>query len=67
MEFWKGGVVIWVCTEEEQVEGEAQGDEEVLKKFLKDVDNGPRHAHVVKLEKEERDVIEGEEGFIVTR
>ena len=48
-----------------QVEGEAQGEEATLKKFLKDVDNGPRHAHVVRLDKEDREVVDGEEGFVV--
>jgi hypothetical protein len=32
---------------------------------LKDVDNGPRHAKVVRLDKEERDLLEGEAGFEV--
>ncbi|KAL2870766.1 mitochondrial alternative oxidase [Aspergillus lucknowensis] len=34
-----------------RVEGEAQGAEEQLQKFLKDINKGPRLAHVVKLEK----------------
>lgn len=50
-----------------QVEGEAQGDEESLKKFLKDVDEGPRSAKVVKLDQEERDLIEDEKDFLVRR
>jgi acylphosphatase len=33
--------------------------------MLKDLDNGPRHAHVVKLEKKEVDVVDGENGFDV--
>ncbi|KAG8165237.1 hypothetical protein KVR01_005512 [Diaporthe batatas] len=47
------------------VEGEAQGNEDVLQTFLKDVDSGPAGAKVVKLEKEDRDVVEGETGFEV--
>jgi len=50
-----------------QVEGEAQGDEASLKEFLKDVDKGPRHSHVVRLDKEDRDVIDGETDFLVRR
>ena len=50
-----------------QVEGEAQGDEEAIAAFLKDVDKGPRHAHVVKLDKEDRDAVEGETAFEVRR
>ncbi|KAK5655017.1 hypothetical protein OQA88_6776 [Cercophora sp. LCS_1] len=62
------GLTGWVRnTPNNKVEGEAQGDVEVLKSFLKDVDDGPRHAHVVKLEKEEREVVDGEEGFVVRR
>jgi acylphosphatase len=48
-----------------QVEGEAQGEEDVLQNFLKDIDQGPRHAHVVKLEKSEIEVQEGETAFEV--
>jgi acylphosphatase len=36
-----------------------------VQKLLKDLDNGPRHAHVVKLEKQEIDVVEGEQEFEV--
>lgn len=50
-----------------KVEGEAQGDEEALKKLLKDLNDGPSHAHVVKLEKSEIDVVEGEKDFEVKR
>jgi hypothetical protein len=46
-----------------QVEGEAQGSEDGIQALLKDLDRGPTHAHVVKLEKQEIDVVEGEEGF----
>ena len=43
--------------------GEAQGDADSIKKLLKDLNDGPRHAHVVKLEKQEIDTVEGEGGF----
>lgn len=46
-----------------QVEGEAQGDDDAVDKFLKDVDDGPRHAKVVQLTKEERDVVDEERNF----
>lgn len=46
-----------------QVRGEAQGADEDLEKFLKDVDNGPRMAQVVKLEKSEVEVKDGEGSF----
>ncbi|MCJ1376793.1 hypothetical protein MMC20_008038 [Loxospora ochrophaea] len=49
--------------EKSRVEGEAQGDEESIKKLLKDLNNGPSLAHVVKLEKSDMDVKEGESGF----
>ncbi|GKT40102.1 uncharacterized protein ColSpa_00283 [Colletotrichum spaethianum] len=49
------------------VEGEAQGDEDALKKLLKDIDEGPRSAKVVKLDQEERDLIEDEKDFLVRR
>ncbi|GCB20512.1 hypothetical protein AAWM_03397 [Aspergillus awamori] len=45
------------------VEGEAQGTEDSLQKFLKDINNGPRHAHVVKLEKKEIAPKDGEVEF----
>jgi acylphosphatase len=48
-----------------QVEGEAQGEEDNIQKLLKDLDKGPTHSHVVKLEKSEIDVQEGESGFEV--
>ena len=48
-----------------QVEGEAQGDHKAIQSFLKDVDKGPRHSHVVRLDHEERDPVEGEAEFQV--
>jgi len=48
-----------------KVEGEAQGEESSILKLLSDLDKGPSHAHVVKVEKSEVDVQEGEGGFEV--
>jgi acylphosphatase len=48
-----------------QVEGEAQGEEASLQKLLKDLDKGPTHAHVVKLEKKEIELVDGESSFEV--
>ncbi|KAH6898474.1 Acylphosphatase-like domain-containing protein [Thelonectria olida] len=60
------GVTGWCRnTHDKKVEGEAQGSEEILSQFLKDVDYGPRHARVVQLDKEDRDVVEGEDIFEV--
>lgn len=36
-----------------------------MSKLLKDIDKGPTHAKVVKLEKEDKDLVDGEEGFEV--
>ncbi|KAI1828530.1 acylphosphatase [Xylaria intraflava] len=54
-------------TDSEQVEGEAQGTSNAIKQFLVAIDQGPRHAHVVRLDKEPRDVIDGEVQFVVRR
>nr|XP_036583495.1 acylphosphatase [Colletotrichum truncatum]KAF6792538.1 acylphosphatase [Colletotrichum truncatum] len=54
-------------TDSNKVEGEAQGEEDALKKFLKDVDEGPRSAKVVKLDHEDRDLVDGEQDFLVRR
>ncbi|KAL3427198.1 acylphosphatase [Phlyctema vagabunda] len=60
------GVTGWVRnTPNSKVEGEAQGDKEALQKLLKDLDDGPRAAHVVKLEKGEKELVDGEKGFEV--
>ncbi|KAK6213983.1 acylphosphatase [Colletotrichum tabaci] len=50
-----------------RVEGEAQGDEDALNKLLKDIDQGPRSAKVVKLDQEERDLVKDEKDFLVRR
>ncbi|KAI0974485.1 acylphosphatase [Xylaria arbuscula] len=49
------------------VEGEAQGSPDAIKEFLKAVDQGPRHAQVVKLDKESRELIQGETQFEIRR
>jgi acylphosphatase len=49
------------------VEGEAQGSADAIKQFLKAIDQGPRLARVVKLDKEHREVIDGELQFEVRR
>ena len=48
-----------------QVEGEVQGDDDSVQKLLKDIDNGPTHAHVVRVDKSDMDVVDGENGFEV--
>jgi acylphosphatase len=48
-----------------QVEGEVQGEENLVQKILKDVNNGPRHAKVVKMDKSEIDLQDGEQDFVV--
>lgn len=48
-----------------QVEGEAQGNDEGIQKLLKDLNDGPSAAHVVKLEKSELGTKEGESSFEV--
>lgn len=50
-----------------QVEGEAQAEDGVLQKFMKDVESGPSHSTVDKVEKQEIDVVDGETGFEVRR
>ncbi|KAG5302696.1 hypothetical protein I7I50_02919 [Histoplasma capsulatum G186AR] len=58
----------WVRnTPDGKVEGEAQGDEAALSKLLEDLSQGPELARVVKLEKSEIDLKDGEESFVVTR
>ncbi|KAK4226908.1 Acylphosphatase-like domain-containing protein [Podospora fimiseda] len=58
----------WVRnTENNKVEGEAQGEDAAILQFLKDVDKGPKGSKVVRLDKEDREVVEGEEGFEVRR
>lgn len=46
-----------------QVEGEAQGEDDGVDKLLKDINEGPRHAHVVKIEKSIINSKDGETSF----
>ncbi|KAH8175754.1 acylphosphatase domain-containing protein [Sarocladium implicatum] len=58
------GVTGWCRnTPDNKVEGEAQGPDEAVSKFLKAVDQGPSQAKVVQLSTEGRDVVEGESKF----
>ncbi|MCJ1326625.1 hypothetical protein MMC10_003290 [Thelotrema lepadinum] len=50
-------------TNDDKVVGEAQGSAESIEKLLKDLNQGPKAAHVVKVEKEEIGAVEGEGGF----
>ncbi|KAK8033183.1 hypothetical protein PG991_002581 [Apiospora marii] len=62
------GITGWCRnTDNEKVEGEAQGDEGILKQFFKDIDQGPPHSKVMKVDQEERDIQEGESQFEVRR
>ncbi|KAF6815102.1 Acylphosphatase [Colletotrichum sojae] len=54
-------------TDNNKVEGEAQGDEDALQKLLKDIDQGPRSAKVVRLDHENRELVDGEKDFLVRR
>ncbi|EHK98661.1 putative Acylphosphatase [Glarea lozoyensis 74030] len=46
-----------------KVEGEVQGSEEDVQKLLKDIDKGPTHAHVVRVDKSDLDPVDGESKF----
>ena len=48
-----------------KVQGEVQGEDSVLQKFMKDIGVGPSAAKVDKLEKTALDVKDGETGFEV--
>jgi hypothetical protein len=48
-----------------QVEGEAQGAEENIQKLVRDLNEGPRHAHVTKVDHKEIETVDGEGGFEV--
>ncbi|ODH49734.1 hypothetical protein GX48_04112 [Paracoccidioides brasiliensis] len=62
------GLTGWVRnTKDGKVEGEAQGDEASLAKLFKDLNRGPRHAQVVKLEKSDIEPKDGETSFVVNR
>ncbi|KAK1826149.1 acylphosphatase [Podospora conica] len=62
------GLTGWVRnTPNNKVEGEAQGEDASLTEFLKEVDSGPRGAHVVRLDREDREVVEGDSEFEIRR
>lgn len=46
-----------------KVEGEAQGEEESIKHFLKDLNKGPTAAHVVRVDRTDKEIMEGEGEF----
>ena len=46
-----------------QVEGEAQGSEDSIKKFIKDIDEGPSAAKVMKLDTNDIPTKDGESSF----
>ncbi|KAE8153419.1 acylphosphatase [Aspergillus avenaceus] len=50
-----------------RVEGEAQGPPESIQKLVKEINNGPRLSHVVKVEKRDLALQEGEDRFLVLR
>ncbi|KIX05931.1 uncharacterized protein Z518_03905 [Rhinocladiella mackenziei CBS 650.93] len=54
-----------VNTSDGKVKGEAQGDADALKKLTADLNEGPRAAHVVKLEIKNIETKEGEGSFSV--
>jgi acylphosphatase len=49
-----------------QVVGEAQGDEISLQDFSRDLNEGPKHAHVIKLERSNVPIKERESSFEIT-
>ncbi|PNP42510.1 hypothetical protein TGAMA5MH_05251 [Trichoderma gamsii] len=62
------GVTGWCRnTVDDTVEGEAQGDDDVMQKFFKDIGQGPSHSKVEKVVTEDRDVVEGDDTFEVRR
>lgn len=46
--------------------GEAQGSQDAIGAYVKELNNGPRPAHVVKVDKEEIELKKGESDFNVT-
>lgn len=60
----KYGLTGWVKnTSDDKVAGEAQGSEEALEKFKKDLNEGPSAAHVVKVETDNIEAKSGESSF----
>ncbi|KAL7909469.1 Acylphosphatase [Trichoderma velutinum] len=62
------GVTGWCRnTIDDTVEGEAQGNDDIMQMFFNDINKGPSHANVTKVVKEDRDVVEGDGPFEVRR
>ncbi|QKX58888.1 uncharacterized protein TRUGW13939_06016 [Talaromyces rugulosus] len=62
------GITGWVQnTLDGRVQGEVQGEDTQVQKLLKDIDQGPRYAHVTKLEKTGIETAEGEGDFEIRR
>ncbi|CEJ90573.1 hypothetical protein VHEMI06346 [[Torrubiella] hemipterigena] len=60
------GITGWCRnTTDSNVEGEAQGGDEAMVKFLKDLHTGPQHAVVAKVTQEDRQTVEGEDTFAI--
>ncbi|CAK7236257.1 hypothetical protein SEUCBS140593_009557 [Sporothrix eucalyptigena] len=50
-----------------KVEGEVQGDETAIATMMQKLDRGPSSAKVVRLDKEDREVVEGDAEFQIRR
>ncbi|CAK7271865.1 hypothetical protein SEPCBS57363_004840 [Sporothrix epigloea] len=50
-----------------KVEGEVQGEDADVKTLLQQLDRGPPSAHVVRFDKEDREVVDNETAFDVRR
>ena len=50
-----------------QVEGEAQSEQDALDTFFDAVGQGPSNAKVTKVDKQDRDVVEGETEFEIRK
>lgn len=46
-----------------KVEGEAQGEEDSIRQFVKDLDKGPELANVIRVDQSEKEVVDGETEF----
>ncbi|KAH8155126.1 uncharacterized protein LAJ45_00135 [Morchella importuna] len=46
-----------------KVEGEAQGEENLIRQFVKDLDKGPELANVIRVDQNEKEVVDGETEF----
>ena len=47
------------------MEGEAQGTEDNIQKLVRDLNGGPKHARVTKVDHKEIETVDGEGGFEV--